>query len=187
MGRVRYGLSKLHYAAATEGTGGALTYGTPAAIPGAKSMAFSPAGTTFTESADNTSWFTLNTNDGYTGTITFEDTAAADAFLEDVLGMTKSSNGFTVEKATDEPKEFALAGQFELAGGTEVGKRIWFLRCVASRPDLNGNSKEAGNMAVDTNTVNITCMPRISDDSVEYHAVDTESGYANWFTAVPTE
>ena len=42
-------------------------------------------------------------------------------------------------------------------------------------------------MAVDTNTVNITCMPRISDDSVEYHAVDTESGYANWFTAVPTE
>jgi len=186
MGRIRYGLSNLHYAVATEGAGGALTYGTPAAIPGAKNMAFSPAGTNFTESADNTSWYTLNTNDGYTGTITFEDTAAADAFLKEVLGMADDTKGFTVEKANDEPKEFALAGQFELAGGTEVGKRIWFLRCVASRPDMNANTKEVGNMAVDTNTVNITVMPRISDNAVKYQATSDQSAYNAWFADVPT-
>jgi phi13 family phage major tail protein len=187
MGRIRYGLSNLHYAVATEAAGGALTYDEPAAIPGAKSMAFSPAGTSFTESADNTSWYTLNTNDGYTGTITFEDTAAADAFLLEVLGQKADNKGFTVEKANDEPKEFALAGQFELAGGTEVGKRVWFLRCVASRPDINGNTKEVGSMAVDTNTVNITIMPRISDNSVKYQSTSDQSAYGAWFTAVPTE
>lgn len=90
MGRIRYGFSKLHYAVATEGAGGALTYGTPVAIPGAKSMAMAQAGTQFNEPADNTNWYSQTTNDGYTGTIEFEDTAAADAFLEDVLGYTRT-------------------------------------------------------------------------------------------------
>lgn len=185
MGRIRYGFSNLHYAVATEGAGGALTYDTPAAIPGAKSMSMSASGTQINEPADNVTWFSMTTNDGYTGTIEFEDTAAADAFLETVLGRTKSTNGLVVESASDQPKEFAIMGQFELAGGTEVGKRAVFYRCVASRPDINAQTKEVGGLTVATNTVSITALPRISDSRVQASAVNTDSVYATFFTAVP--
>jgi len=186
MGRVRYGFSKLHYAVATEGAGGALTYGTPTAIPGAKSLTMTPAGASFEEPADNVTWFSGSTNSGYTGELVFEDTAAADAFMTEVLGRTKNAtSGLVVEKATDKPVEFALLGQFELAGGTEVGKRECFYRCVASRPNVEGSTTEGGNVTIATNTINITSMPRINDAAVKVFAVDTDAAYANWFTAVP--
>ena len=186
MGRIRYGFSNLYYAVATEGTGGALTYGTPVHIPGAKGMTMSPAGTDFSEPADNTTWFKGTTNDGYTGSIEFEDTAEADAFLIEVLGMEKdASTGLVVEKADDDPKEFAILGQMELAGGTETGKRACFYRCVASRPEIAAQTKEVGGLTVATNTVNITALPRINDAAVKATAVSTDSAYANFFTAVP--
>jgi phi13 family phage major tail protein len=185
MGRVRFGFSKLHYAKATEGAGGALTYGTPAAIPGAKQMSLSPAGSTINEPADNTTWHTFNTNDGYTGTIEFEDTADADAFLTEVLGHTLDSAGGILEKADDTPVEFAILGQFELAGGTEVGKRVCFYRCVASRPNVDAQTTEQGSVTVATNVINVTALPRLNDAAVKYTAPSTASNYATWFDAVP--
>lgn len=185
MGRIRYGFSNLHYAVATEGTGGSLTYATPVAVKGAKSLAMSAAGSDVNEPADNVNWFSFRTNDGYTGTLEFEDTAAADTFLQTVLGQTVDSKGGVLEKANDSPKEFALLGQMELAGGTETGKRACFYRCVASRPDINAQTKEVGGLTVATNTVNITAMPRINDDAVKYTADSASSAYATFFSAVP--
>lgn len=186
MGRVRYGFSNLYYAVATEGTGGALTYATPVAVKGAKSMALTASGSEVNEPADNSTWFSIRTNDGYSGTIEFEDTAAADTFLQTVLGQTKdSTTGLVVEKADDEPLEFAIMGQMELAGGTETGKRACFFRCVASRPDVNAQTKEVGGLTIATNTINVTALPRISDNAVKTTCVSTDSAYANFFTAVP--
>lgn len=185
MGRVRYGFSKLHYAKATEGAGGALTYATPVAIPGAKQMSMAPAGSQINEPADNTIWWSKMTNDGYTGTIEFEDTAAADAFLAAVNGHTVDTAGGTLEKASDEPAEFAVLAQFELAGGTEVGKRVCFYRCTASRPNVDGQTTEPGSIPIATNTVNITALPRVSDSAVKYSAPSTASNYSTWFSAVP--
>ena len=186
MGRIRFGFSNLYYALATEGAGGALTYETPVKIPGAKSMTMTAAGQQFTESADNVAWYSGNTNDGYTGSIEFEDTAAADLFLETVLGQTKGNNGLVVESADDEAKEFAVLGQFELRGGTEVGKRAVFYRVTASRPDVNGETKEAGSAPnVATNVVNLTALPRINDNHVKGSAVSTDTIYENFFAAVP--
>lgn len=185
MGRVRYGFSKLHYAKATAGTGGALTYATPAAIPGAKQMSMAPAGSQINEPADNTIWWSMMTNDGYTGTIEFEDTAAADDFLADVLGHTTDTAGGVLEKATDKPVEFALLGQFELAGGAEVGKRVCFYRCIASRPNVDGQTTEQGSVPIATNVVNITALPRENDTAVKYTADSAASNYATWFDAVP--
>ncbi|MBR3346267.1 MAG: hypothetical protein IKG37_04245 [Solobacterium sp.] len=186
MGRIRFGLSNLYYAIATEGAGGALTYATPVHIPGAKSIKMTQAGTQFTESADNTGWYGGTTNDGYTGSIEFEDTAAADLFLQTVLGQRKGTNGLVVESADDEAKEFAILGQFELRGGEEVGKRAVFYRVTASRPDINGDSKESGNApVVATNIVNVIALPRISDNYVKGSAVSTDAIYDDFFTAVP--
>lgn len=186
MGRVRYGFKNLYYATATDDGSGTLTYATPVKIDGAKSMSMSGAGDSTDEYAEDGLWFHLDGNNGYSGTIEFEDTASADTFIETVTGQTKDSAEVVIEKASDKPVEFALAGQFTLAGGEEVGKRVWFYRCTASRPNVEGSTKEAS-VSVATNTVNITAMPRIADDRVKATANSASSEYANWFTKVYEE
>lgn len=186
MGRVRYGISNVYYAEATEGTGGALTYGTPTVIKGVKSASFTPAGNEVREYADNVTWFSTVTNNGYTGTIEFEDTADYDAFIAAVLGHTVGTDGTILESANDVNKEFALLFQFELAGGTETGKRGCFYRVTASRANLEGQTKE-DSITVNTNTVNFTALPRINDGAIKLSAVSTDSAYATWFSAVPEQ
>lgn len=186
MGRIRYGLKNLYYAIATEGAGGALTYATPIAIPGAKSIALSAAGDSMDEYADDVVWYHSDANQGYSGTLEFEDTAAGDAFQAAVLGLETDTNDVTWESGADQTKEFALLGQFSLAGGTETGKRFALLRCVISRPEMNGQTKESG-ITVQTNTVNITAMPRINDDLVKATAPSTSAAYDTWFSAVVTK
>lgn len=186
MGRVRYGLKNLYYATATDGGGGALTYATPVALPGAKSISLSVEGESVDESADDVRWFHLNVNNGYSGTLEFEDTADADTFLRTVLGQTKDTADVVWETAADVPVEFALLGQFTLAGGTETGKRFALLRCVIDRPELAGQTKEQSGLTIQTNTVNITAMPRINDDRVKAVADSSSAAYAGWFSAVVT-
>ena len=184
MGRVRYGLKNLYYATATEGGGGALTYATPVALPGAKSISLSAEGETVDESADDVRWYHLDVNNGYTGTLEFEDTAAADTFVKTVLGQTTDTDDVIWESAADVPVQFALLGQFTLAGGTETGKRFALLRCVISRPELAGQTKEQSGLTIQTNTVNITAMPRISDDMVKATCDSESDAYSGWFSAV---
>ena len=186
MGRVRFGISNVYYAKATEGSGGALTYTTPVAIPGAKSMSFAPAGSDVTEYADNSQWFRETTNNGYTGTIEFEDTAACDTFLAAVLGYTTGSDGTILEKSTDKACQFALLWQFELAGATETGKRGCFYRVIATRPNIDGQTTEDGK-TINTNTVNFVAMPRINDGAIKLSAISTDSAYSGWFSAVPVQ
>lgn len=186
MGRVRYGVKNLHYAVATDNGAGVLTYGTPVALPGAKSLGLDAQGDATDEYADDIVWFHDDANTGYSGNLAFEDTAQADEFLAAVLGTTEDSNGVVFESSSDIHKEFALMGQFTLAGGTETGKRFCLFRCTASRPSVSGETKEAG-VAVATNEITITAMPRISDDMVKASCVSTSSAYADWFNAVPTK
>lgn len=183
MGRVRYGFKNLYYALATDDGAGTLTYETPTKIDGAKSMSMSAAGDSTDEYAEDGLWFHADANSGYTGTIEFEDTASADEFIQKVTGQTKGTDGVVVEKSSDTPVEFALAGQFTLGGGTEVGKRVWFFRCTATRPEVSGSTKEAS-ITVATNTVNITAMPRLADDQIKATSVSTDSAYETWYQSV---
>lgn len=184
MGRVRYGIKNAHYAVATDDGTGALTYDTPTAIPGAKSISLDPQGDAVDEYADNNVWWHGDVNNGYSGSIEFEDTAAADTFLQTVLGQTKDdTTGVVIEKSSDDPKEFALGFQFELNGTADTGKRVWMYRVRASRPSISGQTKESG-VTVATNTVNITCLPRLADDHVKKTCVSSDAAYATWFSAV---
>ena len=184
MSRIRYGIKNVYYATATSDSSGNLTYATPVAVPGAKSISLDAQGEDVDEYADNAVWYQTVTNNGYSGTLEFEDTATADTFIQTVLSNVKdSTTGRVTEKASDVPKEFALGFQFELAGGTETGKRVWLVRCTASRPSISGQTKESS-IAVQTNTVNIKAVPRIADDVVKYSCVSTDPDYTNWFSAV---
>lgn len=184
MGRIRYGIKNVYYAAATDDGTGKLTYSTPVAVPGAKSMSLDAQGDNTDEYADNVLWFHATANSGYSGSLEFEDTADADNFMQSVLGQSKDeATGVVYENAEDTPVEFALLFQFELAGGTETGKRGLFYRCTASRPTVAGQSKESS-ISVATNTVNITAMPRINDDMVKASCTSDASAYATWFSKV---
>lgn len=186
MGRVRFGLSNLYYATATDDGTGTLTYTTPVAIPGAKSIALEAQGDATDEYADDVLWFHLDGNDGYSGDLEFEDTAEADAFYNTVTGTVTDDDGVTFESSDDRAKEFALMGQFKLAGGTDTGKRWCFFRCTASRSKVEGKTKEKG-VEVATNVVTITAMPRISDDMVKATCPSSSAKYATWFNSVPTK
>jgi phi13 family phage major tail protein len=183
MGRVRFGLKNGYYAPATSTEDGVMTYETPVQIKGVKAISLSAKGGSTDEYADDGTWFHDDSNNGYDGDLEFEDTVSADEFLETVLGMTKDKNGAVIEKASDEHKEFAFLGQFTLAGGKENGKRFVMYRCLASRPNVEGESREES-IKVKTNKVKITCMPRVNDNAVKASAVSTDSCYAAWFSKV---
>ena len=88
--RIRYGVSNCYYAIATSGANGALTYSTPVAMPSVRAVALEASGEEFTEYADNVEWFTQAINNGYTGTVEFEE--LPESFRIDALGEEKDSN-----------------------------------------------------------------------------------------------
>ena len=106
-----------------------------------------------------------------------------DAFRQNVLGETLDAKGFYVEASSDTQKEFALLFQFE---GDDKATKHCLYRCVASRPEVNGSTKEES-IEPQTETITITAMPRINDEVVKARApytASTTSSYAIWYTAV---
>lgn len=176
--KIKYGLRSVYYAVATAGSGGALTYATPVAIPGAVNLSLSAEGDTTPFYADDVIYFQTTANNGYSGTL--EVALLPDSFKTDVLCETTSS-GVYIEKSNVTPKEFALLFEFQ---GDEKASRHALFRCSVSRPDVAGATKEAS-IEPQTETLNIQAMPRINDYAVKATCPQsTSSTYTNWFSAV---
>lgn len=179
--KIKYGLRSVYYAVATEGSGGALTYATPVAIPGAVNLSLSQEGETNPFYADDVIYFQSISNNGYSGTL--EMALLTDDFKKDVLGEAVDNGGVLIEKANVTPKEFALLFEFQ---GDQNATRHALFRCTASRPDVAGATKEAS-IEPQTETLNLTAMPRINDFVVKGScAAATTGAYTTWFSAVYT-
>ena len=176
--KIKYGISKCYFAVATDDGTGALTYGTPVALPGAVSLSLDAQGDMNTFYADNIAYFTSSANNGYQGDL--ELALIPDSFRTSVLGEVTDTNGLLVEKADASTVEFALLCQFE---GDDKATRHCMYRCVASRPQVNGNTKEES-IEPQTETITITAMPRINDQVVKAKCPDTSAKYATWFSEV---
>jgi phi13 family phage major tail protein len=184
MGRIRYGIKNGYYAIATDDGTGKLTYDTPVAIKGIKSVSLDAQSDDIDESADNSEWYSGSDNKGYDGTVEFEDTAACETFKNAVLGAKKDSmTGAVIENISDEAKEFAFGWETPYRGDTGesavTGKRVWMLRCKAQRPSEGGESKNVG-----TVSVKITALPRLDTGDVKKSVVSSDTGYASFFSAV---
>lgn len=183
MEKIEYGLQNVYVAKRTV-TDGTVTYGTPKAIPGAKSTDLAPTGETTPIYADNIEYITLNSNQGYNGSINF--TVIPDWFLEEFMGYVKDANGMLVEDADAQPVPFALMFQFE---NDVKAKRHVFYNCVATRPNVASNTKEASITSNDK-TLNITA--RVDSEVVsgrKFVKASTtqttdEAKYNAWFTTV---
>lgn len=176
--KIKYGIKNVYFAKATQGAGGALSYSSPVPIKGAVSLSLEAQGDTNTFYADNIAFFTSTANNGYQGDL--EVALIPDSFRTDILGEELDAKGIYVEKTNVPQVEFALLFQFE---GDENGTRHCLYRCTASRPAVNGQTKEES-IEPQTESITITAMPRINDEVVKSRCPAGAADYDTWFSAV---
>ena len=173
MPKIKYGLSQVFYAKATIATNGTATYG---------------AGSRGTDVAvharrfRNIVYYTSVSNNGYSGSL--EVALIPDSFMADIFGDVTGANGLVYEKADVEPSHFALLFQFE---NDSSSTRHVFYNCVATRPSVSSQTKEASITPV-TETMNITANSiynsAVSASIVKGKAAEATTAYGTWYTAV---
>ena len=181
--KIRYGIKNCYYAVATISTTGTATYSTPVALAGAVSLSLSAQGDTTKFFADNIVYWTGVSNQGYEGDL--ELAKIPDDFYTDCLGYIADANGVLLEDANAAPVHFALMFQFE---GDAHAKRVVMYNCVASRPNVEGNTKEES-IEPKTETISITATTIynsvLDKDIVKASATPAQTAqYNSWLTAV---
>lgn len=153
--KVQFGLRNVHYALITY-TDGVPSWGTPKAWKGGVNLTLSKETSSNDFYADDTKFFHITANNGYTGSI--EMARVTEDVLNDIFGMTLSSTDkLLVEDANATPKEFAL--MFEVQGD-EQPTRYCLYRCQADRPDISAATK-SDSIEVQTQTCDLVVMPVI--------------------------
>lgn len=185
---VRFGVSNVHYAKYTDGTGGAAgTYDTPVPMPGCTAITLTPQGSTWTFYADNIAYETGSSNTGYEVSLTIA--VVGDQAKVDLLGYAIDSNGVLYESATDEPGDVALLWEFD---GSKVKKRGLLYSVKFNRPTTTGNTKTD---SVDPDTDEMTGVAIGRDLTIDNATVNvikasvtnetaTATQFNGWFNAV---
>lgn len=173
--KIKYGISKCYYAVKTAGV-----YGTPVELPGAVSISLSAQGELYKFYADNIEYYRNAVNNGYEGTL--ELALVPDSFLTAVLGNTlDGTDKVLVEEVQNTATEFALGFQVE---GDQNSPRFWFYNCVATRPEVAGDTKEA---SIEAQTESITISNSPTEDGyvrVRTTAETPTATYNGWFSDV---
>lgn len=183
--KVKFGLSNVHIAKITYGTGQngepTVTYGTPFALPGAVNLTLDAEGDSADFFADNTKYFSSAANNGYSGSL--EIAMINDTFRSDILGETVDSKGAYVENKDDTIADFALGFQIN---GDSKNRRFWFYTVSANRPSTASQTIETSKEPV-TDTLDITASARITDGNVKVFMEESASNttqYNGFFDAV---
>lgn len=174
--KIKYGISKCYYA--VKGANG--EYGTPVALPGAVSISLAPQGELYKFYADNIPYYVNAVNNGYEGDL--ELALIPDDFLTAVLNNTlDDTDKVLLEEVSNSSTEFALG--FQVEGDTNAS-RFWFYNCVATRPEVEGETKEA-NVQAQTETITITTAPTADGFTRVRTTAETPTAtYDGWFTSV---
>lgn len=175
--KVKYNLKNVHYAVLTEGEGGAVTYDTPVAIPGAVSLSLDAEGDTNKFYADGIAYFTTVSNQGYLGD--FECAGLPESFRKDVLCEVEKS-GVSFEDASAKTKAFAFLFQFD--GDVNAIKHVLY-NCKCTRPTIASQTNEES-IEVRTETLSITATP-LANGIVKARCDSADAAAFNtWFTTV---
>lgn len=147
--KVRYGLRNAKYAVYNPTAG---TYGTLKSLPGAVSLSLSREGGDNADFyADDGIYFTFaGTNGGYSGDL--ELARITDSVRVDLLGeIADQTTGVQFEVTDGQQVQFALVCEMQ---GDQNPIGFVFYNCVATRPDMNANTK-GESPDVDTDTLNL--------------------------------
>ena len=140
--KVKFNICNVHYALLTLGTDGAVSFGTPVAMPGAVSLSLDPNGEPSNFYADGYAYYTVSNNMGYEGDL--ELAMVPESFRTDVLKEALDENKVLLENANAETENFALL--FEFDGDVRKIRHVLY-NCSAARP---------------TETLSITAAPLAS-------------------------
>ena len=178
--KVKFGLKNVHIAPITEGENGAVTFGTPFALPGAVNLSVDPQGDQSEFYADDMAYFVSYQNNGYSGTL--EIARITDEFRTKILGeILDVSDKVLLEKSDAKTVDFAML--YEVNGDVKASRKL-FYRCAVSRPSESAstttNTKEPS-----TETLNITVSP-LADGRVRASttAETVETAYNSWYEKV---
>ena len=183
--KVRFGLKNVYYAVLTEGSSN--SWATPVAVEGAVSMTLDSNVANGTFYADNISYFTTFSNNGYSGSL--EMARINDTMLKDVFGMTlDNSTKILYEDASVKPKPFALLFQIE---GDQQEELYALYRVVpTSKPSIGSQTVEETIEPV-TQSFDFEALPLVTGVTAQKGLVKgrttdttTTAVRTGWFTAV---
>lgn len=178
--KIIFGLEKVHVAFRDATLD---TYETPINIPGAVNLSLSAEGDESTFYADNIAYFSMTSNNGYTGDL--EMALIPDEVLAEMLGWEIDTNGMLVEIADGNQKEFALL--FEVKGNVK-NKRYVYYNCKASRPTQEHGTKTES-VEPNTQTVSVIITPtEIGDKMITKGGLElnetNQTAYDGFFSTV---
>lgn len=192
--KVKFGLKNVHYAMVTETvvTTGAdagkivSSYGELKALAGAVSMSLSSSASKSVFRADNEDYYVSYGEGGYDGSL--EVARVNEDFLKDVLGYVEDNDKILVESSAAFKTVNYFALVFEFDGDQKETKHCLY-KCSASRPDIASQTTgEGGTTEPQTETLNITAVPRVDAD--KYIHLQTQDSTTTavieaWYSAVP--
>ncbi len=156
MGKVRFGISDVHYCKLTESTSGGettYTYGAKVALPGAVSLTLDVEGDTNDFYADNGVYASFDSNNGFSGTLTIAD--VPEAVYTDLLGYYKDENNLLTELAEANEVYFGLMCKVS-SNEDPIGFKFW--KCALSRPAFAANTTTES-IDPDTQELSLRVMP----------------------------
>ena len=180
--KVTFGLKNVHYAV-LENDDGEVTYQEPIPVPGAVELALEPRGDLFEFYADNLTYYSVQSNQGYDGTLEIAD--VPQSFLVDVLGEDLNiMDGVITETTTAKTKSFALLFEFD---GDQHKIRHVMYNCTANRPSI-GSSTKTESTEPNTNELTFVSSPVIVDGKPLIKTKTTRTVplgvYNEWFNGV---
>jgi len=187
--KVKFNIQNAHYAllSRNEETG-AISYGTPVAVPGSVSLSLDIDGDQEIFWADGIKYYIDNTNRGYTGD--WELAYIFEQMRKEILQEIQDNTDVMFEvQETGEPVEFAFGFQID---GNYNSTRFWFYDCTAARPNMEANTTEGSNTP-QTDTLSLTMSgAEVKTGDTKHYVrarLDSDStagatAYAAWFEAV---
>jgi phi13 family phage major tail protein len=151
--KVTFGLSRVHIAFVDDAATDQPAWKAPVAVPGAVRWTPEAQGESSTFYADNTSYFVITSNNGYTGEL--EMANVPDAIKAEMLGWEIDDNGMLVEIADARPKKFALMGEIQ---GDKRNRRFVYYDCQADRPAKELTTK-GESVEPNTDVMNMSVSP----------------------------
>lgn len=182
--KITYGIKNVYFAPVTETldaqTGEwTVTYGTPVALKGARSIALTARNEAVQFSADNNpDYFAQNIFNGYEGDLTMA--IIPDSFRTACLGERTDTNGLVGQSLDDKPGPFALMFQFE---GDDKEVRHVLYRCVAGQTDVNSTTRET-TIEPNEEAISLTCGGSMDAGLVKWKAQNGTTPYDTWFSSV---
>lgn len=179
MGKVNYGLSNVYIAKRTVTGEGVVSYDTPKALAGAKSLNFDPQGDIKKFYYDNIAYFTSSSRAGSEGEL--EVASLPNWFKIDYLGYKEDTNKQLVATGS-QGASFALL--FQVETDTQARKVI-FYNCSCGTPKIEHATTEE-DIELTNDVIPLVANGEVANGEFISHSTadETATNYATFFTTV---